>query len=73
MGFPNCPWFVHILLRVISLRTYLFAFGAKRLLMLAKHIGDIWPIIISEVICWSMNKTFCLQFHDAFLAHLSPH
>jgi len=39
--------------------------------MLAKHIGDIWQILVSEVICWSVNKTFCLQFLDALLTHLS--
>jgi hypothetical protein len=36
------------------------AFGAIRLLTLAKPFGGIWPITIGEVFYHLMNTTFCL-------------
>jgi hypothetical protein len=49
------------------------ALGATRLLALAKASNGIQPIEVGEVFYQLMYMTLCLQFRDAFLAHLSPH
>lgn len=49
------------------------ALGVARLLTLAKPSGGIRPIVVGEVFYWLVSRTFCFQFHGAFVVHLSPH
>ncbi len=50
------------------------AFNVVRLLVLTNPYLGIWPIIVGEVLYWLVSMTFCFQFHNAFLTHLSsPH
>jgi hypothetical protein len=49
------------------------ALGVARMLVLAKPFGGIQQIIVSKVFYRLTNKTFFLQFCDAFYVHLSPH
>ncbi len=49
------------------------ALGVAMPLTLTKFFCGIWPIAISKVLYQLVNMTFCLQFHDAFSTHLSPH
>lgn len=49
------------------------ALGVARMLALVKPFGGIQQIVVGKVFYWLMNKTFFLQFFDAFFVHLSPH
>ncbi len=49
------------------------ALDVVNLIALAKFFGGIRPITISKVFYWLVSKTFCLQFHNAFVIHLSSH
>jgi hypothetical protein len=43
------------------------------LLDLAKPFVGIRPIAVGKVLYWLMSRNLCLQFHGAFVVHLSPH
>jgi hypothetical protein len=42
-------------------------------LILQKQMGDIWPIMIKEVIYQVVVFTLATQFKDTFAEHFSPH
>jgi hypothetical protein len=44
-----------------------------KLLALAKLFSGIRRIAIGKVFYWLVSKIFCLQFHNAFVIHLSSH
>lgn len=54
-------------------RNIVKALGATRLLALTKLSNGIHLIEVGEVFYWLVSMTLCLQFHDTFLTHLSPH
>ncbi len=40
---------------------------------MAKLFIGIRSITVGEDFCWLVSRTFCFQFHGAFVVHLPPH
>jgi hypothetical protein len=47
--------------------------GVCMFLALVKLYGGICPIVVGEAFYQLVSKVLCLQFHDAFIFHLSPY
>jgi hypothetical protein len=47
--------------------------GTTRLLAMTKALGGVCPIIVGETLYRFTNCALCLQFHEAFVTHFSPH
>jgi hypothetical protein len=63
---------------VIVARDYIFklvalVLGVNKLLAMAKDIGGLRSIIVSEVFFWIINYSIILQLQGPLQEHLSPH
>jgi hypothetical protein len=65
--------FVLILLKVTSHLEYACVFGTAHFLTMIKPLGKICPIIVGETLYQLTSCALCIQFHNTFVTHLSPH
>jgi hypothetical protein len=65
--------FVLILLKVTSHLEYARVFGMAHFLTMTKPLSKIRLIIVGEALYQLASCALCIQFHNTFATHLSPH